>query len=55
MARNGLNPLNVVHVKITPEEVFKRTAADVATDFDAFRTILAQKLRFYDKNLIHVC
>jgi len=42
-------------VKVNPEEVYKRTADVVATDFEAFRTILGQKMRFLEKNLPHVC
>jgi adenylate kinase family enzyme len=55
MAKQGLTPYNVINVRITQEECYTRTAADQATDFEAFRTILAQKLRYMEKNLIHVC
>lgn len=55
MAKCGLTPYNVINVRITQDECYKRTAADQATDFEAFRTILAQKLRYMEKNLIHVC
>lgn len=54
LARAGVTPANVVHMRISLEEVYKRTEAEVDTDFGANRTILAQGLRYLEANLPHV-
>lgn len=51
MARAGVNPANVFHVRISHEEVYKRTDAAKDTDFEANRTILAKRLRYLKATL----
>jgi len=54
MARAGVNPANVFHIRISHEEVYKRTDAKKDTDFEANRTILAKRLRYLEANIAHV-
>lgn len=54
MARAGVNPANVVHIRISHEEVYRRTDAAKDTDFEANRTILAKRLRYLEANMPHV-
>lgn len=54
MARYGITPANVFHLKITHKEVYKRTEDLVDTDFDAHRVILGQRLRYTYNNQPHV-
>jgi len=51
MARLGVVPANVFLVRVSVEEVYLRTESDKHADFGAFRTILAQRLRYLEANL----
>lgn len=50
MARSGINPANVFHLRITHQEVFGRTEPFVDSDFGAHRTILSKRLRYLHIN-----
>ena len=54
MARMGITPQNVLHLRIAPQEVYKRTNAAKDSDFGSNRTILAKRLRYLDQNIQHV-
>jgi len=50
MARSGINPANVFHIRLPHTEVLKRTEPLVDTDFASHRTILAKRLRYLHTN-----
>lgn len=50
MARSGINPANVFHLRISHKEVFQRTEPFVDSDFGAHRTILSKRLRYLHTN-----
>jgi hypothetical protein len=54
MARSGVTPANVFHIRISHEEVYKRTADLKDTDFSSNRTILSRRLRYLESHLPHV-
>ena len=53
MCREGLTPSNVFFVRVSVEEVYKRTNAKSKDDFECNRSVLAARLRQYELNLPH--
>jgi adenylate/nucleoside-diphosphate kinase len=49
MVKKGLNPLNVFHLQLPVEQVYKRTAPTAMSDFACDRTILARRLQHISK------
>jgi adenylate kinase family enzyme len=54
MSQKGLVPTNVIHLRGTFQEAYKRTEATKLTDFGSNRIILGSRLRHYQENLNHV-
>jgi hypothetical protein len=54
MAKAGLCPTNVFYLRVSNEEVFKRTQADSADNFECMRSILSQRIRYHELNTPHV-
>ncbi len=50
MAQAGLNPTNVLFIRISNEEVYSRTLAQSQDDFECNRSIVANRLRFCEAN-----
>jgi hypothetical protein len=50
MASAGINPTNVLFVRISNEEVYQRTLAGAQDDFECNRSIVANRLRYCEAN-----
>jgi hypothetical protein len=54
LGRYSITPGNVIHMRISAEEVFKRTYDEKDEVFGANRTILSSRLRYMENNLPQV-
>ena len=50
MASAGINPTNVLFVRISNEEVYRRTLEGAQDDFECNRSIVSNRLRYCEAN-----